>query len=175
MPEDHDLIQQFNDGDRKAFDKLVTKHIDMTYNYYYSITQDELEADDLTQRVFIKVYKSLKNFRFDAAFTTYLYRIKVNTLNSYFFKSKWRSFLHLDQAPELQESDDNYDKKALSTELWNAIKTLPTKQRDVMNLRITNNLSFREVGQVLDISEDAAKNNYSHGVKKLRKIMDTNK
>ena len=44
-----------------------------------------------------------------------------------------------------------------------------------MNLRITNNLSFREVGQVLDISEDAAKNNYSHGVKKLRKIMDTNK
>ena len=112
MPEDHDLIQQFNDGDRKAFDKLVTKHIDMTYNYYYSITQDELEADDLTQRVFIKVYKSLKNFRFDAAFTTYLYRIKVNTLNSYFFKNKWRSFLHLDQAPELQHSDKNYDKKA---------------------------------------------------------------
>lgn len=175
MPEDHDLIQQFNDGDRKAFDKLVTKHIDMTYNYYYSITQDELEADDLTQRVFIKVYKSLKNFRFDAAFTTYLYRIKVNTLNSYFFKNKWRSFLHLDQAPELQESDNSYDKKVLSKELWNAIKTLPTKQRDVMNLRITNDLSFREVGEVLGISEDAAKNNYSHGVKTLRKIMGTNK
>ena len=92
MPKDHDLIKQFNDGDRKAFDKLVTKHINMTYNYYYSITRDELEADDLTQRVFIKLYKSLKNFRFDAAFTTYLYRIKVNTLNSYFFKNKWCNF-----------------------------------------------------------------------------------
>ena len=44
-----------------------------------------------------------------------------------------------------------------------------------MNLRITNDLSFREVGEVLGISEDAAKNNYSHGVKTLRKIMGTNK
>jgi RNA polymerase sigma-70 factor, ECF subfamily len=175
MPEDHDLIKQFNDGDRKAFDKLVTKHIDMTYNYYYSITHDQLEADDLTQRVFVKLYKSLKNFRFDAAFTTYLYRIKVNTLNSYFFKSKWRSFLHLDQAPELQVSDDSYDKRALSTELWNAIKKLPRKQRNVMNLRVAESLTFKEVGEVLDISEDSAKNNYSHGVKTLRKIMGTNK
>ena len=175
MPKDHDLIKQFNDGDRKAFDKLVTKHINMTYNYYYSITRDELEADDLTQRVFIKLYKSLKNFRFDAAFTTYLYRIKVNTLNSYFFKNKWRSFLHLDQVPELHVSDDNYEKKALSIELWNAIKTLPKKQRNVMNLRVSEGLSFREVGDVLNISEDAAKNNYSHGVKTLRKIMGTNR
>jgi|TARA_B110000240_G_scaffold58723_1_gene66782 RNA polymerase sigma-70 factor (ECF subfamily) len=175
MPKDHDLIKQFNDGDRKAFDKLVTKHINMTYNYYYSITRDELEADDLTQRVFIKLYKSLKNFRFDAAFTTYLYRIKVNTLNSYFFKNKWRSFLHLDQVPELHVSDDNYEKKALSIELWNAIKTLPKKQRNVMNLRVSEGLSFREVGDVLNISEDAAKNNYSHGLKTLRKIMDTNR
>ena len=95
----------------------------MTYNYYYSITRDELEADDLTQRVFVKLYKSLKNFRFDAAFTTYLYRIKVNTLNSYFFKNKWRSFLHLDQAPELQVSDTNYEKKAFCLLSFIAIPT----------------------------------------------------
>ena len=83
--------------------------------------------------------------------------------------------MHLDQAPELQVSDTNYEKKALSTELWNAIKKLPKKQRNVMNLRVAESLTFKEVGEVLNISEDSAKNNYSHGVKTLRKIMGTNR
>ena len=66
-------------------------------------------------------------------------------------------------------------KKVLSVELWNAIRTLPKKQRNVMNLRVAEGLSFKEVGVILNISDDAAKNNYSHGIKKLRKIMGTSR
>ena len=93
MPaKDHDLIKQFNRGNREAFNRLVKRYMNDTYNYYYSITQDPLDADELTQQVFVQVFKSLKKFRYEAAFSTYLYRIKVNTLNSYFSNNRWRSF-----------------------------------------------------------------------------------
>ena len=52
---------------------------------------------------------------------------------------------------------------------------MPKKQRNVMNLRVAEGLSFKEVGVILNISDDAAKNNYSHGIKKLRKIMGTSR
>lgn len=168
---DHDLIKKFNRGNREAFNILVKKYMDSTYNYYYSITQDPSDADELTQQVFIKVFKSLKNFRFESAFSTYLYRIKVNTLNSYFSNNRWRSFLGLEQAPELQTNDQDFEQKALSIELWKAVEKLPKKQRSVVSLRIAENLPFKEVSKVLDISEGAAKNNYKHAVTSLRKIM----
>jgi len=172
MPvKDHDLIKQFNRGNREAFNRLVKRYMNDTYNYYYSITQDPLDADELTQKVFVQVFKSLKKFRYEAAFSTYLYRIKVNTLNSYFSNNRWRSFLGLDQMPELETTDEDFDKKTLSVELWKAIEQLPKKQRSVISLRITDNLKFKEVGEILKISEDAAKNNYSHGIKSLQKIM----
>ena len=61
MPtKDHDLIKQFNRGNREAFNKLVKRYMNDTYNYYYSITQDPLDADELTQQVFVQVFKSLK-------------------------------------------------------------------------------------------------------------------
>ena len=73
--------------------------------------------------------------------------------------------------PELETTDEDFDKKTLSVELWKAIEQLPKKQRSVISLRITDNLKFKEVGEILKISEDAAKNNYSHGIKSLQKIM----
>ena len=55
MPaKDHDLIKQFNRGNREAFNRLVKRYMNDTYNYYYSITQDPLDADELTQKVFVQ-------------------------------------------------------------------------------------------------------------------------
>jgi RNA polymerase sigma-70 factor (ECF subfamily) len=60
----------------------------------------------------------------------------------------------------------------LSKELWKNIEMLPKKQRNVIVLRIANQLSYKEISEVLSISEDAAKNNYAHGVKTLKKRMN---
>jgi RNA polymerase sigma-70 factor (ECF subfamily) len=172
MKSDNELIKDYQNGDVEAFNELVRKHLNMTYNYFLSITQDRVESDDLSQKVFLNLINGLKNFRFQSSFNTYLYRVKINVLNSYFFKNKWNSFLHLDQIKEPSIDDSTHEKAFLSKELWENIEILPKKQRNVIVLRIANQLSYKEISEVLSISEDAAKNNYVHGVKNLKKRMN---
>jgi len=106
MKTDNEIIQLFQQGNQSAFDELVKRHLDSVYRFFLKITGDEMDAEDLAQSVFIKLFKSLKKFRFNAEFTTYLYRTKVNTANSYLTRNKWRNFLHMDQSPEQSYSHD---------------------------------------------------------------------
>ena len=77
--EDVLLVRAFQERDRTAFDKLVMKHKNRVFNLCYWYLGDYQEADDCAQEAFIKVYQSLKKFRFESAFTTWLFRIAVNT------------------------------------------------------------------------------------------------
>ena len=77
--EDAVLVRFFQKGDKAAFDKLVRKHKDKLFNLVYWFLGDYQEANDCAQEIFIKVFKSLKKFRFEAAFSTWLYRIATNT------------------------------------------------------------------------------------------------
>lgn len=166
MKTDHELIRQFQSGDHAAFDALVKRHLDSVYRFFVKITVDEMDAEDLAQTVFIKCYKGLKRFRFNAEFTTYLYRAKVNTANSYLSRNKWRNFLHLDQTQErsFSENEELFTKK----EIWDAVAKLPTKQRNVVMMRLNQQLPYKEIGEILNMSEGTAKVNYHHGINKLR-------
>lgn len=166
MKTDHELIREYQNGDPSAFETLVKRHLDSVYQFFYRITADEMDAEDLAQTVFIKCYKGLKYFRFNAEFTTYLYRAKINTVNTYFSRNKWRNFLHLDEVDVayIHENDREYAKK----ELWNFIAKLPRKQREVVLMRLSQNLPFKEISNILNISEDSAKVNYHYGVNKLK-------
>ena len=82
MKTDHELIREFQDGDNDAFDELVKRHLPETYGFFIKFTSDEVEAEDLAQDVFIKMYKALKKFRFESEFKTYLYRANINMSNT---------------------------------------------------------------------------------------------
>jgi len=166
MKTDHELIQQFQNGDNSAFDELVKRHLDPVFQFFVRITIDEMEAEDLSQSVFIKLFKSLKKFRFDAAFTTYLYRAKINTANSYLTRNKWRNFLHLDQTAE--QSYSHEEPRISKSEIWTYVAKLPRKQRNVVMLRLNQELPFKDIGLMLNMSEGTAKVNYHHGINKLR-------
>ena len=73
MLDDNELIQKFQNGDEKAFDQLVRNNLNNVFGFFMKITRDEMSAEDLTQDVFMKLYKNLKNFRHDSDFSTYLY------------------------------------------------------------------------------------------------------
>ena len=77
--EDELLIQSFQADDVRAFDRLVIKYQDMVFNLCFRILGDYDDANDCSQETFIKVYKNLKGFRRQSSFTTWLYRITVNT------------------------------------------------------------------------------------------------
>ena len=166
MKTDHELIRQFQKDDQSAFDELVKRHLDSVYRFFLKITADEMDAEDLAQTVFIKCFKGLKRFRFEAEFTTYLYRAKVNTANSYLTRNKWRNFLHLDQTPE--QSYSNEDTPISKSEIWVHVAKLPGKQRNVVMLRLNQQLPFKDIGLILNMTESSAKVNYHHGINKLR-------
>ena len=171
MLDDNELIQKFQNGDEKAFDQLVRNNLNNVFGFFMKVTRDEMSAEDLTQDVFMKLYKNLKNFRHDSNFSTYLYRINSNTVNSWITRSKWKNLLHLDQAPDKGEYDIKNETEWSKEELWNEISKLPNKQRRVMILRITDSLSYSEISKITGMSEGTAKVNFHHGLKKLKEVL----
>ena len=83
------LIKAVQAGDMAAFDELVLKHKDRLFNLVYWFLGDYQDANDCAQETFIKVFKSIKKFRFESAFSTWLYRVAINTC-----KNKIKSSAH---------------------------------------------------------------------------------
>ncbi|HIB32480.1 MAG TPA: sigma-70 family RNA polymerase sigma factor [Candidatus Marinimicrobia bacterium] len=172
MQNDHELIQEFQEGQDGAFDELVKRHLPSVFGFFINVTRDEMAAEDLAQDVFLKLYKHLKNFRFESAFTTYLYRININTANSWMSRNKWKNLLHLDQAPDRGERDDSAESEWTRRELWDAIGRLPKKQRMVVMMRIAQELPYKDIAEITDMTVGSAKVNYHHAVKKLKELLN---
>ncbi|MFL3027376.1 MAG: RNA polymerase sigma factor [Candidatus Neomarinimicrobiota bacterium] len=171
MKKDQELIQDFQNGNEEAFNELVRRYLDLVHGFFQKLTNDEMEAEDLAQTVFIKLFKSLKKFRFESEFNTYLYRVNANTANTYFKRNKWRNILHLDQMVEPSFDDNQQDREWKKEELWSAISRLPKKQRSVVMMRISEMLPFKDIGNILDMSEGTAKVNFHHGIKRIKVLL----
>ena len=118
--------------------------------------------------IFIKMYKALKKFRFESEFKTYLYRANINMSNTYLRRNKWKNMLHLDQISAPQYLDTTNEDKWKRKELWDAIARLPKIQRMVVTMRTTENLPYKEIAKIMNISENSAKVNYHHAVESLK-------
>ena len=168
MRTDNELIKDFQEGSEEAFNELVNRYLSSTYGFFRKFTDSSEEAEDLAQNIFIKMYKALKKFRFESEFKTYLYRANINMSNTYLRRTKWKNMLHLDQAPEPSFIDDSVESVWMKKELWDAIATLPKRQRMVMTMRLTESTPYREIATTLGMSENAAKVSYHHAVSTLK-------
>jgi RNA polymerase sigma-70 factor (ECF subfamily) len=168
MQNDHELIRKYQKGIPTAFDEIVRRHLSNTIGFFFNITRDQMASEDLAQDVFFKLYKHLKNFRFESAFTTYLYRININTANSWLTRNKWKNYLHLDQTPDRGERDSSLENEWTKKELWDAVAKLPNKQRIVVMMRIAQELPYKEISEITGMSVGSAKVNYHHAVNTLR-------
>ncbi|MBC8215146.1 MAG: RNA polymerase sigma factor [Candidatus Marinimicrobia bacterium] len=175
MKNDHELIHSFQKGSRSAFDELVRRHLDSVHRFFLRITGNPMEAEDLAQDVFLKCYKSLKTFKFQADFTTYLYRININTGNTWIRRNRWKHFLHLDQAPEPIEEDQSMEKEWSRKELWYSIAALPKQQRMVVMMRIAQELPYQDIANLLGTTVGSAKVSYHHGIRQLKQKLEKTK
>ena len=172
MQNDQELIKEYQNGDRSAFDKIVRRHLSNTIGFFYTITQDRLVSEDLAQDVFFKLFRHLKKFRFKSSFSTYLYRINLNTANSWFTRNKWKSFLSLEKADDKGYRDTNVEDEWNRKELWNEISKLPKKQRSVVMMRIAEELSYKEISKITGMAEGSAKVNFHHALKTLKQRLN---
>jgi len=169
MKNDNELIRQYQDGSIAAFDELVRRYLDETYYFFIKITNDPMDAEDLAQDVFLKLYKSLKKFRFEAYFKTYLYRVNINAANNYLGRSKWRKWLHLDDSPEQIDDSPSAESDWTKRELWDAVAKLPKTQRMVVTMRVAQNMPHKDIASIIGISEGAVKTSYHYGINQLKK------
>ena len=168
MRTDNELIKEFQQGKEAAFNELVDRYLSSTYGFFTKFTDSKEEAEDLAQDVFIKMYKALKKFRFESEFKTYLYRANINMSNTYLRRNKWKNMLHLDQISEPEYIDTTNEDKWKRKELWDAIARLPKIQLMVVTMRTAQNLPYKEIAKIMNISENSAKVNYYHAVEALK-------
>jgi RNA polymerase sigma-70 factor, ECF subfamily len=170
VDEDSQLVERFRQGERVAFEQLVRKYQKPIYFFILRHVPDADEAQELTQRAFIKAFGGLAGFRGQAAFRSWLYRIAVNlALNHIRDQAKFARDVELEERPESSRpAVDQLVSHEDSVRLREAVARLPHKQRLTLELRVYEDLSFREVADILGTSEGAAKVNYHYAVKRLK-------
>lgn len=156
------LIARFLEGDRSAFDTLFHKYQDYVYNIVCGIVGRAEEARDITQDVFVQVYRSLASFRRGSRFATWLYRIAVNRAVDAARSAKGRKWLPLldtlGATPDPAESPAHAaERGAAADEVQKVLMQVPVRHRDVLVLRYYQDLSVEEIAEVLGCSVSAAK------------------
>lgn len=173
---DEVLVRRARDGDDAALSALVRRHTDAVYRVALAVTRDPDLAQDVAQDAFLKAFRALDGFRGDAAFRTWLLTITANAARGALRRAGRRRETALDAAPPVASDEKGPDQMAeLSSEsarAREALATLPEKQRLSIQLRVDEGLSFREIGELIDSSEGAARVNYFHGIRKLRELME---
>jgi len=166
--DDFSLIKAVQAGDHKAFESLVRRYQRQVANLIYVTMGSSDDVDDIAQEVFIRVYKSLPRFKFDASFFSWIYRITMNLCIDEIRKRKIRKVLSLDFLTEdaLEKSRKNKDHSMPSDSILaderreivqSALQSLKPEHRDILVLREYNDLGYNEIAEALDISVEAVK------------------
>jgi RNA polymerase sigma factor (sigma-70 family) len=171
--DDKELLFQFKvEATRElAFTRIIKKYQEKLYWHIRRMVVEHEDANDVLQNMFIKVWKSLENFREDSQLYTWLYRIATNESLTFLQQQKKRSSVSLDNEESTIsrkiKADEHFDANKLEWKLQLAIEKLPEKQRAVFNLRYYEEMPYEEMSRVLETSEGALKASYHHAVKKI--------
>jgi RNA polymerase sigma-70 factor (ECF subfamily) len=162
------------DGDRAAFDELVRRTHAGTYTLALRLTLNEEDARDVTQEAYLRAYRGLKNYRGDAQFTTWLYRITANCASTFLTSRTRHRHDELSEGAELADLRPEADVELragtaeLRDRLNQAIATLPPRLRAVVVLRDVYDLPHEAIAAELGISVSAAKVRLHRARLKLR-------
>ena len=155
MNEDNRYIEQFLNGQEQGFEMLVRKYQDRVVNIIYSLIGRDRESDDIAQEVFLKVYHTLKTFRQHCQFSTWLYRIVVNT--TYDFLRKRKNDVNDENVLEKCCAAGKNPRDALAVKekqalIGQTLGNIPLVFRTAVILKDIEGLSYREIANVLGCS-----------------------
>jgi RNA polymerase sigma-70 factor (ECF subfamily) len=184
---DQELVARCQAGDQQAFDTLVLRHQQRALNVAYQLLRNQEDAMEVAQDAFVRAYRSIHDFRGDAAFTTWLHQIVVNLARN---KHRWwtrrgrEKTMSLDQPLEtsngpvetqIASTAPAPDEQALQREflgrLDGCMGRLPRKYREVLVLRNVEELSYEEIAVVLRCSVGTVKSRIARARESLRQAM----
>lgn len=181
MTDDIDLVQRAQNGEMKAFRELVERYKQKVYYLSLDMTGNHHDAEDLSQEVFIKVFKYMKGFRGDAKFGSWLYRITVNTCIDQNRKKMVKSMnsrqefdeTRIPEAMASLSSSGNPEQKAesglMQAHIEKAMRMLTDKERSVFVLRHYHHLKLNEISEILKITVGTVKSTLFRAIQRLQR------
>ena len=180
-----ELIEKLIQGDEKAFKSFFDHYKQKVYNTAAGFLTNSEEAEDITQEVFIQVFRSIKDFKKNSQLSTWIYRITVTKCLDQLRKKKTKKrFAFITDIFEKDDSDKkesfvNYehpgvetDKKELSVILFKEIDKLPENQRIAFVLNKVEQLGYREISEIMDTSVPAVESLISRAKANLKKKLE---
>jgi len=178
------LVERAQSGDRTAFDDLVYKYEQRAYQYAYRLTGSGDEASDVVANAFVRVYNALPNFKGQAAFTTWLYRIITNCYLDAKKKQKSRQTVSLDSTStqdgselerQIESQDDTpieiAERNAREQLMQQALLNLPEYQRAMLIMYHVDGLAYEEIADSLDLPLGTVKSRLNRARMALREIL----
>ena len=179
MKEEQDFFSHNISDPDKALELIMNKYQERLYWRIRNMVSNHEDANDILQNTFIKVYRSLKTFKGDSKMYTWLYRIATNETITFINKKKRKISgisIHnedLNISNELH-SEVYIDENETLNKLKKAMVALPPKQKKVFELRYFQELTYREMSEMLDTSEGSLKASYHHAIKKIEDFLINN-
>lgn len=180
---ERELINLLKQKDREAFKIMVDTWQDMVYNTALGVLQNAEDAEDTAQEVFIQVYESISSFKEESKFSTWIYRITVSkALDLIRKKRRKKRFAFIQslygkydgvmiEPPDFFHPGVSMENKENAAALFKAIAQLPSNQKIAFTLNKIENLSYREIGEIMKLSEPAVDALLQRSRKNLQKTL----
>ncbi len=181
--DERSLIRAAQRGDSEAFEQLVRSYDTNVLRMAYNLLHSEEDARDIYQEAFLRVFKKLPEFRFDSAFSTWLYRIVANLCLDQIRKRKVRK----EENPSVETSSGEVDRlqfvpesradvdpqrqllsNEVNTRIHEVLNSLSPRERLVFEMRHYQGMRLRAIGEALGVTEEAAKNCLFRATQKMR-------
>ena len=179
-----ELIQQLRAGDELAFKSLVENYQDLVYNTALGVVQNSEDAEDVAQEVFIQVFRSIDQFKGDARLSTWIYRITTTkALDHIRSRKRKKRFAFITslfgpndelihEPVDFQHPGITLDRKEQAALLFRMIDQLPENQKVAFTLHKTEELSYQEIADVMQLSVSAVESLLFRARQNLRKLLE---
>ena len=174
MPDEESLVRRAQQRDQQAFTQLYEEHFDKIYRYVALRIGDKVEAEDITQQVFLKALQSISSFRWKGIpFSAWLFKIAHNQVVDYLRKKTKQATVPVDESKVSSVSDTQLlvEQKLDIKQLLSATKRLTEAQREVISLRFAGELPIAQAAQIMGKSQGAVKALQHSAIVALRKVL----
>ncbi|HLK57693.1 MAG TPA: sigma-70 family RNA polymerase sigma factor [Chthonomonadaceae bacterium] len=176
MRDEQELVQRIQSGDKQAFESLLDAYETRVYRLALRFTGNVPDAEDVTQEVFLGVYKSLGRFRGSSTLGTWIYRIAMNHCLEYRRKRRleltpYEEELTLVTSDWREDPVQSADHRELSEKVEAAINCLSPLHRDVVVLHELQGLTYQEVAETLNVPVGTVKSRLSNAFRRLRDLL----
>ncbi len=181
--EDLQKVREFLNGDTSSFEFLFDKYRERIHSVAFRFVKDKEDALEVTQEVFIRAYQGLEKFKTDSKFFTWLYRIAVNRSIDFIRSRKARPTVempHTEDGPlsahiadqRIEEPSVNTERKEISEHVLEAVNMLSEKHRAVFLLHAVEQLSYKEIADIVGCSLGTVMSRLFYSRKKLQQHLE---